>query len=302
MKCKFIELVKGTKRPKTNFKILHNSCTSLKDAGLILNEDIVVVDFDKREDIALQIIQNYGVKSTKTQRGYHLYFKYPKNAKIDIKNASKVISVLGCEVDYKTGHNNSNAYLVIKQNGIERDKINFDSPLQELPKFLYPSKNKTNISEVNKGSRNQEILKHLTMVKKHYDNLNDFTILANTINLTLKEPLDKNEVEAIAKYVFENESKEVKPYYQIYKDVFQLWIDKKITSLAFKIYVLMYDRNKITQFYDENGRKYLIMAYSEIKKTFRVSRNPEINDALNQLEHYELIDTKKKIRNQQSII
>lgn len=48
MECKFIELVEGTKRPKTNFKILHNSCTSLKDAGLILNEDIVVVDFDKR--------------------------------------------------------------------------------------------------------------------------------------------------------------------------------------------------------------------------------------------------------------
>lgn len=296
MECKYIELQKGEKRPKTKFNILHNSCTTLQDAGLILPNDVVVVDFDKREDIALKIIEKYKVKSVKTNRGYHLYFKYPKGANVDIKNNSKVISVLGCEVDYKTGHNNSNAYVVIKQNGVEREKIYFDNELQELPLFLYPTKNKVNVSELSKGNRNNELFKHLSLVKRHYNNLSDFITLANTINSTLNEPLNKKEIEDTATQAFNSIDKEVKPYYQVDKDVFRLWIDKKITSLAFKIYVLMYDRNKITQFYDEKGRKYLIMGYSEIKDTFNVSRSPEIKEAISQLEYYDLVYTEKENR------
>lgn len=258
------------------------------------NEDIVVVDFDKREDIALKIIEQYKVKSVKTNRGYHLYFKYPKGANIDIKNASKVICVLGCEVDYKTGHNNSNAYAVIKQNGVEREKIYFDNELQELPLFLYPTKNKVNVSELSKGNRNNELFKHLSLVKRHYNNLSDFITLANTINSTLNEPLNKKEVETTATQAFNGIDKEVKPYYQVDKDVFQLWIDKKITSLAFKIYVLMYDRNKITQFYDEKGRKYLILSYVEIKKTANIKKDADIVKAIIQLIDNGLIFAKKE--------
>lgn len=47
---------------------------------------------------------------------------------------------------------------VIKQNGVEREKICFDNELQELLKFLYPTKTKTNISLLEPGNRNNELL------------------------------------------------------------------------------------------------------------------------------------------------
>lgn len=296
MECKYIELQKGEKRPKTKFNILHNSCTTLQDAGLILPNDIVVVDFDKRPDIALKIIEKYKIKSVKTDRGYHLYFKYPKGLNINLKNTSKTITVLGCEVDYKTGNNNSNAYAIVKRNGIDREKLYFDNEIQELPLFLYPTKNKVNVSELSEGNRNSELFKHLSLVKRHYNNLSDFITLANTINSTLNEPLNKKEVETTAIQAYNGIDKEIKPYYQVDKDVFKLWIDKKISSLAFKIYVLMFDRNKITQFYDEQGRKYLVMSYVEIMKHTNMKKDTGIPSAINQLEEYGLIRTEKQTK------
>ena len=42
---KFLEL-KDNKQPLTKFNVLHDSYDNLRNAGLMLNEKVVVVDFD----------------------------------------------------------------------------------------------------------------------------------------------------------------------------------------------------------------------------------------------------------------
>ena len=101
---KFLEL-KDNKQPLTKFNVLHDSYDNLRNAGLMLNEKVVVVDFDGDNKCEEKIINFFSeffpTLKIKTNRGYHLYYSVPKNCVV--RNNSDAICVGGFQIDYKTG-------------------------------------------------------------------------------------------------------------------------------------------------------------------------------------------------------
>ena len=84
-------------------------------------------------------------------------------------------------------------------------------------------------------------------------------------------------------------------YYQVPKWLMDLFIDKKISQGAFKTYVLMYDRLKLSagnKWIDKNGDVYIKYSYDEMTKDLNCSRQAVSNN-LQDLEKLDLIDKKK---------
>ena len=84
-------------------------------------------------------------------------------------------------------------------------------------------------------------------------------------------------------------------YYQVPKWLMDLFIDKKISQGAFKTYVLMYDRLKLSagnKWIDKNGDVYIKYRYDEMTADLNCSRQAVSNN-LQDLEKLDLIDKKK---------
>lgn len=84
-------------------------------------------------------------------------------------------------------------------------------------------------------------------------------------------------------------------FYQVPKWLLDLFIDKKISQGAFKTYVLMYDRLKMSSvngFIDKQGDVYIKYSYDEMTKDLNCSRQAVSNN-LQDLEKLDLIDKKK---------
>lgn len=194
---KYIEL-NAQKKAITKFDVNYPTMDSLQNAGLLLNPDTIVVDFDgdnqaKERSIIEYVKNTYPTLNVETTRGIHFYYKKPKD--ITVKSVSDVITVSGFQVDYKTGNN---SYVVVKQNGIER-KRNQDlnlTDLSELPHILYPlGKNKTNLSNMCNGDgRNDSIFSHLCNVRRKYPTLDIEKIGEFINNNVFTDPLDYKEL------------------------------------------------------------------------------------------------------------
>ncbi|WP_064607235.1 phage/plasmid primase, P4 family [Streptobacillus moniliformis] len=210
MSMKYIRL-KEDKSPYSNY---NNTTEDLEvvekwdNVGMMLPENIVVVDFDSREDIARDILNksNDKPRAIKTDRGIHLYYKIPEALKI--KNNSKVLTVLGCDVDYKTGQDKKKQYIIIKRYGKDREILS-DTSLEDLPNIpleLMPLSFKDSVNLVNlkEGSRNDSLFKHLANARNRYKKLNDKDVLrqlAFVINNYMVEPLEHKELENIVESV-----------------------------------------------------------------------------------------------------
>lgn len=84
-------------------------------------------------------------------------------------------------------------------------------------------------------------------------------------------------------------------YYQVPKWLMELFIKKAISQGAFKTYVLMYDRVRLSAangWIDKNGDVYIKYSYDEMQKELCCSRQT-ISDNLKDLVNCELIDKKK---------
>lgn len=84
-------------------------------------------------------------------------------------------------------------------------------------------------------------------------------------------------------------------YYQVPKWLMELFIKKAISQGAFKTYVLMYDRVRLSAsngWIDENGDVYIKYSYDEMQKDLSCSRQ-SISDNLKDLVKCGLIDKKK---------
>ena len=149
----FIELTerKGPKKKgKLRDHILH-SFENLENAGLLLNDNVVLIDFDSdninESKIIEYIEQNYPTQKVKTNKGCHFYYSKPKELKMQ-KSMIDTITIGGFQVDYKTSNTQ---YGVIKLNGVAREvnqPLTLDN-LPELPPLLYPlgtGEKKTNLS------------------------------------------------------------------------------------------------------------------------------------------------------------
>jgi putative DNA primase/helicase len=155
--------------PKHSFDTFSTTHEHYQDAGIILNNKIVIVDFDQASTVAEQIAKEHPTLTVRTSRGLHLYYRRPKG--LIIKNWNGKLTVSGVNVDYKTG---TKSLGVIKQKGMLRKMSNehylndLDS-VPDLPFLLYPSKLKDSLYQLSDGQgRNSSLFTHLLTTREMY--------------------------------------------------------------------------------------------------------------------------------------
>lgn len=219
MKNKFIELVKGEKRP-VSYDVFYPSLDKLSDAGILVGNKIVIIDFDahnEQEQKQLDSITDYLLNKYPTfwvqaSRGKHLYYKKPKD--FGTKQI-KAISMLGFPVDYLTG---TKQVETLKRDNVERKtsssiyELDYET-LPELPKELYPcrkSKN-NNMLCMGEGSRNDTLFKHLLNVKESSEL--DLEAIADFINTyVFSVSLSKKELETLVSSATEKQTQTTNYY------------------------------------------------------------------------------------------
>lgn len=211
MFLKYIELSEdNNKRPNHSFDIFSTDHTNYKNAGVILNKNIVVIDFDERSQAADKIYETYPTLKVHTSRGFHLWYKRPTTEQIStpIRNYTDKTVVAGIKVDYKTGNK---AQAVVKQDGHMRKMDNAHylediNSLPELPMLLYPSKLRHDLLGMKDGQgRNSAMYSHLLTTLEQYA-LDNETLgtLSNYVNhFVFEQALPKEELEALLTSVLE---------------------------------------------------------------------------------------------------
>ncbi|NNU89780.1 phage/plasmid primase, P4 family [Anoxybacillus sp. CHMUD] len=195
---KYIEL--DGKVPKHSLDIFSTTHEHYHDAAVLLNNSIVVVDFDERNEAIEKLFRLFPTLRVETSRGCHLYYQKPKG--VLIKNWTGKLTVAGMTIDYKTG---KKSMAVIKQNGKLRRMqnehfLNDLSALPMLPVYLYPMHLKhVLMGLVEHQGRNSALFTHLLTAKEMYE-LDDTFIeeLAHFIDeLVFGEPLGKELIHVI---------------------------------------------------------------------------------------------------------
>lgn len=199
---KFLEL-NDDKQPVTSFDTTYTSLDKLDNAGLLLNNKVVVVDFDNdniNESLIIEYFkQHYPTLMVKTTRGYHFY--YSKPSEVVIKNGADKITLGGFQVDYKTG---TKSYAIVKHKGkmIESNRELTLKDLPLLPIEMYPLPKAKNISGLTEGDgRNNALFYHLRLIREQKKDIN-ITNVANFINdVILGEKLNNKELTSLVESV-----------------------------------------------------------------------------------------------------
>lgn len=195
---KFLEL-NDEKQPVTNFDTTYTSLDKLNNAGLLLNNKVVVVDFDNDNVDENKIIdyfkQHYPTLTIETTRGIHFYYSKPKD--LSMKNGADKITIGGFQVDYKTG---TKSYAIVKHKGKER-KRNGELTLKDLPELpleMYPLPKAKNISGLADGDgRNNALFYHLRLIREQKKDI-DISKIADFINdVILADKLGKKELSTL---------------------------------------------------------------------------------------------------------
>lgn len=199
---KFLEL-NDDKQPVTSFDTTYTSLDTLDNAGLLLNNKVVVVDFDNDNMNEPAIVEyfklHYPTLTVKTTRGYHFY--YSKPSELVIKNGADKITVGGFQVDYKTG---TKSYAIVKHKGKMRE-ANRELSLKDLPELpveMYPLPKAKNITGLGDGDgRNNALFYHLRLIREQKKEL-DITNIGNFINdVILGEKLETKELTSLIESV-----------------------------------------------------------------------------------------------------
>jgi len=239
---KFLEL-NTDKQPVTSFDTYYTSLDELDNAGLLLNNKVIVVDFDNDNENETQIInyfkQHYPTLTVETTRGTHFYYSKPTN--IVIKNGADKITVGG--------------YAIVKLKGKER-KRSGELTLKDLPELpieMYPLAKAKNITGLSDGDgRNNALFYHLRLIREQKKEL-DINSLGNFINdVILADKLKSKELSTVIESVSTLETNSNGQYNGDPKDMIEFaefivkYLDIKIYngSLYFKD-GLSYSKDKI---------------------------------------------------------
>ena len=278
---KFLEL-KEDKSPADR-GITYPSYEKLENVGLLLNDKVVVVDFDgdnKNESKIWEYLEKeHPTLTVKTDKGKHFYFSKPIG--IEIKNWTDTIAVGGFQVDYKTG----NQYVMVKRKGVERER-NKELALEdlpELPQILYPlPRQKENLSGMTEGDgRNDAIFKHLGYVRRTYPDI-EIEDISKVINeVTFEEAFDEKELEAVV-----TSAKKYK-YDKPQKDMIKLAQDM-IKELDIKLYnAQLYFRQDNKYISDNRLLLQRINDFSKLKKSQDTEILHQINKFVEEVENEE---------------
>lgn len=199
---KYIQLDED-KQPMTSFDTTYTSLDKLENAGLLLNNKVVVVDFDNdninEENIIDYFKTHYPTLMVQTTRGYHFYYRKPSD--VVIKNGADKITIGGFQVDYKTG---TKSYAIVKHKGVMR-KSNMEITLKDLPDLpieMYPLPKAKNITGLAEGDgRNNALFYHLRLIREQRKEL-DIKSIATFINDNiLQEKLQEKELNTLIESV-----------------------------------------------------------------------------------------------------
>lgn len=199
---KFLEL-NDDKQPVTSFDTSYTSLDKLDNAGLLLNNKVVVVDFDNDNENESEIIeyfkQHYPTLTIKTTRGIHFYYSKPSD--VVIKNGADKITVGGFQVDYKTG---TRSYAIVKHKGKMRE-ANREISLKDLPMLpveMYPLPKAKNISGLAEGDgRNNALFYHLRLIREQKKDLDINTVATFINDVILGEKLNTKELTTLIESV-----------------------------------------------------------------------------------------------------
>lgn len=267
MQLKFIPLCKDSKIPIKDFSyknpLSYNQILEYSDYGLIIPDDLVLVDVDDIEqgEKLVKLLTDFKIPTTimKTPNGYHFYFK---KGKYDFTNVVKQVTPIGITVDIKAGGKdcyakiygeNENRYFL--NGGSIEDMF---SNLVELPYYLYPmARNKYDIYNIQQGQRNNTLFKYISEL--FYENLKveeiiDIIRLMNVY--ILNNPLPINEIEIMI------EKDKLDERYNEYHEKFST---RKIKGSN---HIQDYQKNKMEKF-ENNLEKYCEIA-KELYKLYEV--------------------------------
>lgn len=281
---KYIEL-NDDKTPKTNFDTIVIDITKIDNAGILLNSNVVLVDFDGDNENEKRIIEHiqtkYPTLTVKTDRGVHLYYKRPKELKVSA-GADK-ITVGGFQVDYKTGNK---AYGIVKRHGKERDRnkviIDFET-LMELPFILYPMPKAKNITGLKDGDgRNNALYAQLRCINNNpkYRDIRLLEAVAKFINEKIFDtPMGEKEVANIVNSVLKIDVDAQEEYQGDSTKVLELsrWVARKFEVKLYK--EILYFRDGIKFSRDENELRRRVYQKVQLKTT-------QWKELLSQLEVY----------------
>lgn len=281
---KYIEL-NDDKTPKTNFDTIVIDITKIDNAGILLNSNVVLVDFDGDNENEKRIIEHiqtkYPTLTVKTDRGVHLYYKRPKELKVSA-GADK-ITVGGFQVDYKTGNK---AYGIVKRHGKERDRnkaiIDFET-LMELPFILYPMPKAKNITGLKDGDgRNNALYAQLRYINNNpkYRDIRLLEAVAKFINEKIFDtPMGEKEVANIVNSVLKIDVDAQEEYQGDSTNVLELsrWVARKFEVKLYK--EILYFRDGIKFSRDENELRRRVYQKVQLKTT-------QWKELLSQLEVY----------------
>lgn len=281
---KYIEL-NDDKTPKTNFDTIVIDITKIDNAGILLNSNVVLVDFDGDNENEKRIIEHiqtkYPTLTVKTDRGVHLYYKRPKELKVSA-GADK-ITVGGFQVDYKTGNK---AYGIVKRHGKERDRnkaiIDFET-LTELPFILYPMPKAKNITGLKDGDgRNNALYAQLRCINNNpkYRDIRLLEAVAKFINEKIFDtPMGEKEVANIVNSVLKIDVDAQEEYQGDSTNVLELsrWVARKFEVKLYK--EILYFRDGIKFSRDENELRRRVYQKVQLKTT-------QWKELLSQLEVY----------------
>lgn len=286
---KFIEL-NEEKQPVTTFDITYTSLDKLDNAGLLLNNKVVVVDFDNDNVDEAKIINyfstHYPTLTVKTTRGIHFYYSKPSD--LMIKNGADKITVGGFQVDYKTGNR---AYAIVKHKGKMRE-ANKELSLKDLPPLpveMYPLAKAKNISGLSEGDgRNNALFYHLRLIREQKKDLN-ITDIANFINENiLADKLKKKELTTLVDSVSNLEINNTNTYNGDPKDMID-FAEFICRALDIKIYNgTLYFRDGL------NYSKDRIKLNKSINKYIKLKRSQMTELEAQMYIYAELIDSKNK--------
>lgn len=286
---KFLELNKD-KQPVTSFDTTYTSLDGLSNAGLLLNNKVVVVDFDNDNSNETEIInyfkQHYPTLMVKTTRGYHFYYSKPSD--LVIKNGADKITLGGFQVDYKTG---TKSYAIIKLKGKMR-QANREISLKDLPPLpieMYPLAKAKNITGLIEGDgRNNALFYHFRLIREQKKDIDINKLSAFINDVILSEKLSDKELTSIINSVNELEINSNGHYNGDPKDMIS-FAEFIVKELDIKIYNYnLYFKDGITYSRDKIKLNKAINKYLKLRRS-------QMTELEAQLYIYaELIDTKQK--------
>lgn len=245
----FVEFKPGTKHPGKDAEI-SDTLDSFQDAGLIINENDVVVDIDSlsKDQISKLIKKNGWITETVwTNRGAHLYFNKPPG----FKRATGV-TAFGFPAEYKRSSNCK--AITVKQNGVARPIDNAGKRM-ELPASLMPGKYEDLVGLSKADGRNNKLFSHRCKI----DKLRNFKSVISSINeIIFADPLPQDEVDTICRDMDLTAEKDGE---SLIADA--IMSERRVVKYAEELY--FYDRHSYVT--DDNRLRRIIYEYCPGQKT-----------------------------------